>query len=275
MSFEQKDWKDRIAEYINRRRITHEDGTSELITVERDEGTISQEGDAFNAENMNGLEERVAAGFEDVEDKIGIHNFTAGETILDFAVANKANRMLGFITSASIPSDSPTSEECFVIIEHDANGSRIVVRLVPYGPEHNWEYRRSIFNDAWREGAWTLKEYLPISGGTMSGNIQGNSGGAFAVDGNILMNTPEWKDWLSNILTHLSTNKATMGSHPYFYGINLGADNSVIPYIYTENDNIILRYKTSTGETYYKDLDHLVTTHMITVSGNEIILEWL
>ena len=60
MSFEKKDWKDRIAEYINRRRITYEDGRTELVEVARDEGEVSQEGDAFNAENMNDLEERVS-----------------------------------------------------------------------------------------------------------------------------------------------------------------------------------------------------------------------
>ena len=64
MAFVKKVWKDRIAEYINRRLITKEDGTQELVTVARNEGNISQEGDAFNAANMNDLEERIANEFQ-------------------------------------------------------------------------------------------------------------------------------------------------------------------------------------------------------------------
>ena len=65
MAFVQKTWKDRVAEYINRRILTKEDGTTELISVERSEGTISQEGDAFSAENMNDLEQRIANEFSE------------------------------------------------------------------------------------------------------------------------------------------------------------------------------------------------------------------
>ena len=55
MAFVKKTWKDRIAEFPTRRRLTKEDNTSELVTVAREEGTLSQEGDAFSAENMNDL----------------------------------------------------------------------------------------------------------------------------------------------------------------------------------------------------------------------------
>ena len=66
MEFLKKEWKDRIAEYINRRMIVKEDGSSELVTVERNEGTISQEGDAFNSETMNDLEQRISDTFAEV-----------------------------------------------------------------------------------------------------------------------------------------------------------------------------------------------------------------
>lgn len=66
MGFTKKTWKNRIAEYINRRLLTNEDGSTELVTVARDEGTISQEGDAFNAANMNDLEDRIEAEFNEV-----------------------------------------------------------------------------------------------------------------------------------------------------------------------------------------------------------------
>ena len=63
MAFVKKTWKDRIAEFPTRRRLTKEDNTSELVTVAREEGTLSQEGDAFSAENMNDLENRIDAEF--------------------------------------------------------------------------------------------------------------------------------------------------------------------------------------------------------------------
>lgn len=70
MRFTKKTWKNRIAEYINRRLLTMEDGSTNLVTVARDEGTISQEGDAFNAANMNDLEDRIEAGFEEVSQSL-------------------------------------------------------------------------------------------------------------------------------------------------------------------------------------------------------------
>lgn len=70
MAFVKKTWKNRIAEYINRRLLTNEDGSTELVTVARDEGTISQEGDAFNAANMNDLEDRIEAEFNEVNQSL-------------------------------------------------------------------------------------------------------------------------------------------------------------------------------------------------------------
>ena len=70
MGFTKKTWKNRIAEYINRRLITMEDGNTSLVTVARDEGTISQEGDAFNAANMNDLEDRIESEFNEINQSL-------------------------------------------------------------------------------------------------------------------------------------------------------------------------------------------------------------
>lgn len=70
MGFKKKTWKNRIAEYINRRLLTMEDGSTNLVTVSRDEGTISQEGDAFNAANMNDLEDRIEEGFNEINQSL-------------------------------------------------------------------------------------------------------------------------------------------------------------------------------------------------------------
>lgn len=69
MPFESKTWTDRKTEYPNRRLLTKEDGSTELVTVSREEGIISEEGDPFSAENMNDLENRASTAFEEVESR--------------------------------------------------------------------------------------------------------------------------------------------------------------------------------------------------------------
>ena len=61
-----KVWKDRKTEYPTRRTLTKTNGSQEIVTVARNEGNVSQEGDAFSAANMNDLEERIDAGFAEV-----------------------------------------------------------------------------------------------------------------------------------------------------------------------------------------------------------------
>lgn len=84
MAFTKKTWINRLTEYPSRRRLQKEDGTSELVTVSREEGTISAEGDAFSAENMNDLEERIAAEFTEINSNLysdaiwGTHNKPSG-----------------------------------------------------------------------------------------------------------------------------------------------------------------------------------------------------
>lgn len=43
MGFVKKVWKNRKSEYPNRRLLTKEDGSTELVTVSREEGLISDE----------------------------------------------------------------------------------------------------------------------------------------------------------------------------------------------------------------------------------------
>jgi len=62
MAYVPKTWRDRDSEFPNRRIITHADSTEEQVTVRRDEGTVTTEGDPFAAASMNNLESRIAAG---------------------------------------------------------------------------------------------------------------------------------------------------------------------------------------------------------------------
>jgi hypothetical protein len=65
--FQKKTWTDRIAEYITRRTLTNTaDNSTMVVTVERNEGEVSQEGDAFSAENMNDLESRINDAFAEI-----------------------------------------------------------------------------------------------------------------------------------------------------------------------------------------------------------------
>ena len=70
MAFSLKKWVNRISEYPNRRKLTHEDGSTELVTVARAEGQISAEGNAFSAEEMNDLENRIKGGFDEVNQSL-------------------------------------------------------------------------------------------------------------------------------------------------------------------------------------------------------------
>ena len=70
MAFEQKEWLDRVSEYPMRRQLTDEDGNIELVTLERADGEVSTEGDAFSAINMNDLEQRIADGFDSAQEAV-------------------------------------------------------------------------------------------------------------------------------------------------------------------------------------------------------------
>lgn len=87
MAFTKKTWLDRIVEYANRRKLIDTSTSNEqIVTVARYEGTITQEGDVFNAATMNDLENRI----EDAFDNIDYSGLTNKPTI-PAAVAVKGN----------------------------------------------------------------------------------------------------------------------------------------------------------------------------------------
>lgn len=94
MAFSPKTWLDRVSEYPNRRSLTKEDGSIEIVNVSREEGNISQTGDAFNAETMNDLETRIKEGFENV-----------GEDVLDSREEIMANNLENKMAGALVTKD--------------------------------------------------------------------------------------------------------------------------------------------------------------------------
>lgn len=83
MGFVKKVWKDRISEHPARRILTDLQGNSEVYNVARSEGSVSQEGDAFSAANMNDLEQRVSDGIESAT-TVYQTTLTAGSTSVTF-----------------------------------------------------------------------------------------------------------------------------------------------------------------------------------------------
>ena len=87
MGFVKKTWTNRISEYPNRRTIN--DGyVTKVVTVGRDEGTVTQAGDAFTAENMNDLETRIESAINQADAYVevtGTH--TAGQTSITLSNA--------------------------------------------------------------------------------------------------------------------------------------------------------------------------------------------
>lgn len=77
MAFVGKTWTDRNSQYPTRRKLTNVNDISDVmyVTVERDEGTVTEAGDVFDASTMNNLEARIAAMFTDVTGTL-----TAGST---------------------------------------------------------------------------------------------------------------------------------------------------------------------------------------------------
>lgn len=84
MSYQAKTWKDTVAEYPTRRILTNvSDNTETIVTVERSVGTISQQGDKFNAETMNNLEDRIDNAFTEVSSELAqiTVDFEVGEWV--------------------------------------------------------------------------------------------------------------------------------------------------------------------------------------------------
>ena len=64
MGYEKKTWKNRQSEYPNRRTLTPVSGQENTYDVARAEGLVMEEGDAFDQQAMNDLEERISSGFK-------------------------------------------------------------------------------------------------------------------------------------------------------------------------------------------------------------------
>ena len=78
MAFNKKTWVDRNVEHPARRKLTAVSGEADTYDVVRAEGTITDVGDAFNAETMNDLENRIADSVDPIISKMTILTITLG-----------------------------------------------------------------------------------------------------------------------------------------------------------------------------------------------------
>ena len=128
MGFVTKLWKDRQSEFPNRRTLTKEDQSTELVTVTRSEGIISEEGDAFSAENMNDLETRIknAIGTGSIPGDLGADIIAAinalntnlnGMRIIQYSNATAVN---GYASSSALVSDirfaAPLDDTNYIVL---------------------------------------------------------------------------------------------------------------------------------------------------------------
>lgn len=75
MAFQKKEWKNRLSEFPNRRRL-EPTGIENTYDVVRAEGNVTETGDAFAEESMNDLEERIAAGIAESAVSTALHTKT-------------------------------------------------------------------------------------------------------------------------------------------------------------------------------------------------------
>lgn len=121
MAFSLKTWVNRISEYPNRRKLTHEDGSTELVTVARAEGQISAEGNAFSAEEMNDLENRIKGGFDEVNQSLtNINTYVGKDGKLHFVDSTGADTV--------IPFNSGYKEVAIVIADYQRMVSCILIK---------------------------------------------------------------------------------------------------------------------------------------------------
>ena len=106
MAYVKKTWKPRISQYPGRRRMV---GTGEANTydITRAEGTVTQTGDAFSADNMNDLETRIGNEFTAIN-----NNLAAGYVSKNIAAGATVEQAVSFSTSRQNTQYAVTLDQC-------------------------------------------------------------------------------------------------------------------------------------------------------------------
>lgn len=114
MAFVKKTWKDRLVEFAGRRTITRVSGSADgtmIVDVTRSEGTVSQVGDAFSAENMNDLEQRIGNEFDALNQNL--QNILEGASMKNWKIIKQSSVTQG--QSVETIFDAPADSFILVI----------------------------------------------------------------------------------------------------------------------------------------------------------------
>ena len=106
--YSKKTWVDRNVEHPSRRKLSPVSGENNIYDVVRAEGTITDPGDAFNAETMNDLENRIDNGIGEKQDKAIKTTITLGtswssltQNVSVSGITANHNAILDVVTSTS------------------------------------------------------------------------------------------------------------------------------------------------------------------------------
>ena len=80
MAFQKKEWKNRLSEFPNRRRL-EPTGIENTYDVVRAEGNVTETGDPFAEDSMNDMEERIAEGFKETAGAADLTAHTIDTTV--------------------------------------------------------------------------------------------------------------------------------------------------------------------------------------------------
>ena len=95
--------------------------------------------------------------------------------------------------------------------------------------------------------SWAVDNYLPLSGGTITGNVSTNGGATFATDGNVYLNSNGYKDWLTNILNGKISTSASCNKNWNWFGIGgqptwlWGGEDGTNMYVYNPSNFTVYR----------------------------------
>ena len=133
-----KGWNDRISEYPNRRILT--DTTTletQQVTVTRDEGTITEVGDAWDATNMNNMESRInsafaalaACGFKEVSGTLSVGSTSL--TLSDASITTSSTIDV-FVDTWGVSPESVSVATGSVTLTFEAQESALGVKVRVY-----------------------------------------------------------------------------------------------------------------------------------------------
>ena len=156
MTWVSKTWSDRVSQYPTRRLLVKADSSMEQVTVQRDEGTITSQGDSFTAVNMNNLEGRIGTAIAEVCTTDAYANLVTTQKTVVGAINEVAHFTAQEYSEEAGYNIGDLTLYNGVIYKCD------VVIPVPAGPFDPQEWVRGSVSDAY------MKSYNPSADGSFS-----------------------------------------------------------------------------------------------------------